>query len=122
MARDVPAQRRSAEELAAAEEKFAGFAEVCEFRHVLCRIVPRPDGSVWLERNQAVESPGGAVLDRHDAAGKPAGQVLLTGLPALAGEYRIFGDRLLWLTDDDEDAGDGEIPYLAVFSLQTAGE
>ncbi|MFH1843194.1 MAG: hypothetical protein ABIF77_08290, partial [bacterium] len=115
--RDVPTPKWSDEEFAQRRAEREPYVEAHEYRHVIRRIVPGADGTVWVERTEQEAAPGSVLLDRIGADGEYRGQAEVTGLPKVAGEYLIFGDRLLWKVDDDAEVGEADIPYLVVYRL-----
>jgi len=115
--RDVPTPKWSDEEFAARKADREPYIDAHEYRHVIRRIVPGVDGTVWVERTGQEAAPGNVLLDRIGAAGEFRGLAELTGLPEVAGEYLIFGDRLLWKVDDDAEVTGADIPYLVVYRL-----
>jgi hypothetical protein len=121
--RDVEPRARAPEELERRRAVTMGL-EPAPYEHVIRRLLPRSHGEVWVETpvDQPVPPGGTIILDRISPAGEYVGTVRLSGLPSAPGEFRTFGDRLLWKLDDDYEPTDvaaGEPPYLAIYAMET---
>lgn len=118
--RDIEPLERTAAELEARRKINMGL-EPGPLKHFIRRMIPREGGEVWIETVQDGPSVrDGLLLDQIDRRVEHVGSVKLTGLPDAAGEFRTFGNRVLWKLHDDFDlaeAGADPPPYLAAFRL-----
>ncbi|MCP4293821.1 MAG: hypothetical protein GY780_18480 [bacterium] len=68
-------------------------------------VFARPNGRLWVQRsNRTADSVEFEVLNRFD---NTVGAIKISSMPSQTGDYKIWGDKLLWVEDADRSDGDG---------------
>ena len=91
-----------------------------EFYPVIRRLVPRSNGDLWIEMGGPPKTLSRVEYERLDSMGEPKDSVMLVGGIDLPGNYVVWGDRLLWKSDDDLSVPDGDdsIPYFVLYEIK----
>lgn len=115
-----PSPMRTEQELARA--RAAGIGRPSAVNPAIRRLIARQGGEVWVQRWPALDPGPTAEFQSYGTGGRPLGRVLLVGLPEVAGNWTISGDKVLWICSDDVDASAGDVTYIAVYDLVAHAE
>jgi len=121
---DVKARERTPEELKLRRERMMQKLIPARRHHVIRQLVPRDSGALWVRSDNTNEAPGQMVFSQWSAEGQRSSDVVISGLPLVAGRVVIEGEWLFWTRHPDwelEADRYEDQPYMAFYRLAETG-
>lgn len=117
---DVSARERTPAELQLHTQQMTMNFIPSRYHHIIRQMVPRNDGSLWVRSDDPNEVPGKLFFSQWSAKGQRGADIVINGLPPVAGRINIEGEWLFWTrhADWEREAHNYEgQPYIALYRL-----
>lgn len=118
--KEQPPIRMTEEDRAWRKAILPGAMEPAKDYHAIDKLMPRPDSKLWVFSGgpRSERSHTRLTFDVWTPDGIDGGSVELAGFPGLLGDFAVFGDKLIWKTNDDVEVESNDIPYIGVYRIE----